>query len=151
MVNPDGYNGHDNGVPPENLSDLLQDFAIDNILLARRCEILAEKYDYRIKLSTLKNLNKHFKIASARRPPPAHIARSLIAKQMAENPTGTNGPNTIQKRVALLDGVPLARGFVRDAMCTLDPAGPSRRFPVKRSRKPRTALTDVAVFLRNTS
>jgi predicted nuclease with RNAse H fold len=33
----------------------------------------------------------------------------LISKQMAENVTGTNGPNTIQKRITLQDGVPIAR------------------------------------------
>lgn len=86
---------------------------------------------------------------------------------MAENPTGTNGPNTIQKRVEIIEGVPLPRyvsrcisltrassqlfyhptsGLVRETMHALDPSGSRRRFPTKRTRKPRTILTDVAVF-----
>ncbi|KAJ6483425.1 hypothetical protein C8R45DRAFT_932038 [Mycena sanguinolenta] len=56
--------------------------------------------------TTLKKLNREHGIVSARRPPPEH---TLIAKQMAENVTSTNGPNTIRKRVALQDGVPIAR------------------------------------------
>ncbi|KAJ7789891.1 hypothetical protein B0H14DRAFT_2396941, partial [Mycena olivaceomarginata] len=94
----------------------------------------------------LKILNRKHKIISACHPPPLHISRSLISKQMAENPTGTNGPNTIQKRVEIIEGVALPRGLVRETMHALDPDGSQRRFPTKRTRKPRTVLTDVAIF-----
>ncbi|KAJ7216710.1 hypothetical protein C8J57DRAFT_1599991 [Mycena rebaudengoi] len=144
--NPAGHNGHDNGTPPHDLPRILQEFATAKIPLPERCEILAEKHHYVIKLAKLKTLNKKHNIISARRPPPLHISRSLISKQMAENPTGTNGPNTIQKRVELIEGIPLARDLFHEIMHVLDPGGSQRRFPTKRTRKPRTVLTDVAVF-----
>ncbi|KAJ7216012.1 hypothetical protein GGX14DRAFT_359351 [Mycena pura] len=96
--------------------------------------------------TTLKKLNRKYAIVSARRPPPAHISTTLIAKQMAENVTGTNGPDTIQKRVAIKDGVPLPRSLVRSTMKALDPGGPSRHFPSKRPPKARSTLTDSAVY-----
>ncbi|KAJ7795584.1 hypothetical protein B0H14DRAFT_2620804 [Mycena olivaceomarginata] len=96
MGNPEGHNGHDNGSPPEDLPRILQEFATDKTPLKER-------------LATLKILNRKHNIISARRPPPLHISHSLISKQMAENPTGTNGPNTIQKRVEIIEGVALPR------------------------------------------
>jgi hypothetical protein len=83
---------------------------------------------------------------------------------MAENVTGTNGPNTIQKRIVLQDGVPLARqvywsllrssisafavfrAIVRGTMHALDPGDPARRFPSKRPPKVRSTLTNSAVY-----
>ncbi|KAJ6491009.1 hypothetical protein C8R45DRAFT_1137970 [Mycena sanguinolenta] len=115
--------------------------------------------------TTLKKLNRELGIVSARRPLPEHICTTLIAKQMAENVTGTNGPNTIQKRIAFQDGVPIARQVfvlfsvasliivmsvsrakVRKTMHALDPGGPARRFPAKRPPKVRSTLTDSAVY-----
>jgi hypothetical protein len=49
----------------------------------------------------LKNLNREHGIVSAHWPLPEHICTTLIAKQMPENVIGTNGPNNIQKRIAL--------------------------------------------------
>jgi hypothetical protein len=78
--------------------------------------------------------------------------------------TGTNGPNTIQKRIALQDGVPIARqvywsllrssisvftvfrAIVRGTMHALDPSGPAHRFPSKQPPKVRSTLTDSVVY-----
>ncbi|KAJ7904000.1 hypothetical protein B0H13DRAFT_1452787, partial [Mycena leptocephala] len=87
----------------------LQQFATDSKPLQERCDILHMQYNYSIGKTTLKNLNREHRIVSARRPPPEHVCTTLIAKQMAENVTGTNGPNTIQKGIALPDGVVIAR------------------------------------------
>ncbi|KAJ7622372.1 hypothetical protein FB45DRAFT_753535, partial [Roridomyces roridus] len=71
--------------------------------------------------TTLKKLNKQYSIISPRRPPPEHIATTLIAAEMAQNIniTGSNSPNTIQLRVALQTGVALPRwlGSVRQTDC----------------------------------
>ncbi|KAJ6455022.1 hypothetical protein C8R45DRAFT_1056748 [Mycena sanguinolenta] len=103
--------------------------------------------------TTLKKLNREHGIISAHRPPPEHICTTLIAKQMAENVTGANGPNTIQKRVVfwslLRSSVSMFTGFrakVRRTMHALDPGGPARRFPSKRPPKVRSTLTDSAVY-----
>ncbi|KAJ7636300.1 hypothetical protein FB45DRAFT_702891, partial [Roridomyces roridus] len=96
--------------------------------------------------TTLKKLNKQYSIISPRRPPPEHIATTLIAAEMAQNITGSNSPNTIQLRVALQTGVALPRAVVRGTMKALDPEGPSRRFPGKRPVKDRSVMTDNAVF-----
>ncbi|KAF7325456.1 hypothetical protein MKEN_00393900 [Mycena kentingensis (nom. inval.)] len=146
MVNPLGHNGHHNGTPPADLAKILQQFAVDRVPLTKRCKLLAEKYHYHIELTKLKQLNRDYKIQSARRPPPMHIATTLVANQMAENVTGMNGPTTIQNRVALVDGVILPRGLVRQIMQALDPNGAARRFPSKRPPKDRSTLTDSAVY-----
>ncbi|KAJ7307726.1 hypothetical protein DFH08DRAFT_824254 [Mycena albidolilacea] len=163
MVNSHGHNGHENGTPPENLREILQQFATDSKLLQEHWDILRMQHNYSIGKTTLKNLNCKHRIVSARWPPPEHVCTTLIAKQMAENVTGTNGPNTIQKRIALQDGVPIARqvywslhpsisvftvfrAIVRGTMHALDPGGPARRFPSKRPPKVRSTLTDSAVY-----
>ncbi|KAJ7790815.1 hypothetical protein B0H14DRAFT_2625637 [Mycena olivaceomarginata] len=92
------------------------------------------------------NSQQKHNIISACCPPPFHILRSLISKQMAENPTGTNGPNTIQKCVEIIEGVALPRGLVCETMHALDPSGSQRHFPTKCTCKPCTVLTDVAIF-----
>ncbi|KAJ7616016.1 hypothetical protein FB45DRAFT_1106958 [Roridomyces roridus] len=142
MPNPGGKNGHDNGDPPDDLPALLQSYASKKVPLPRRVELLGQK-NYHI---SLKKLNKEYSIVSPRRPPPEHVATTLIAAEMAQNITGSNGPNTIQLRVALQTGVALPRAMVRSTMKALDPHGPARRFPAKRPVKERGVLTDNAVF-----
>ncbi|KAJ7644897.1 hypothetical protein FB45DRAFT_1021639 [Roridomyces roridus] len=129
MPNPGGNNGHDNGDPPDDLPALLQGYASKKVPLKRRVEQLREK-NYHISLTTLKKLNKQYSIISPRRPPPEHIATTLIAAEMAQNITGSNSPNTIQLRVALQTGVALPRAVV----------------PGKRPVKDRSVMTDNAVF-----
>jgi hypothetical protein len=143
-------------------------------LLQEGCDILRMQYNYSIKFvlslvifrkkTTLKSLNREHGTVSARRPPPEHICTTLITKQMAENVTGINRPNTIQKGIALQDGVLIARQVywsllhssvsvftifsakVRRTMHALDPGGPARRFPSKRPPKVRSTFTDSAVY-----
>ncbi|KAF7291303.1 hypothetical protein MIND_01274300 [Mycena indigotica] len=146
MSNPLGRNGHENGTPPDNLSAILTQFSIDGIPLEGRLQQLAAKHNYVIGRTKLIALNKKYKVTSARKPPAEHIATSLIAKQMSENVTGTNGPNTIQKRVAIVDGIVLSRRVVRSTMRALDPHGAERRFPSKQPTKKRSTLTDVGVY-----
>ncbi|KAJ7234572.1 hypothetical protein C8J57DRAFT_1439511 [Mycena rebaudengoi] len=86
----------------------------------------------------LKNLNREHGIVSAHRPLPEHICTTLIAKQMPENVIGTNGPNNIQKRIALRMVVFIIfRAKVRRTMHALDPGGPARL---------RSTLTDTAMY-----
>ncbi|KAJ6555485.1 hypothetical protein B0H10DRAFT_1847928 [Mycena sp. CBHHK59/15] len=132
---------------PENLREIPQQFATDAKTLQERCDILRMQYSYSIKKTTLKNLNREHGIVSAHRPLPEHICTTLIAKQMAENVTGTNGPNTIQKRIALkMVFLLLGKAKVRRTMHALNPGGPARRFPSKRPPKVRSTLTDTAVY-----
>jgi hypothetical protein len=96
----------------------------------------------------LKNLNREHGIVSAHWPLPEHICTTLIAKQMPENVIGTNGPNNIQKRIALrmvflllgkfsdlISVFIIFRAKVRKTMHALDPGGPARRFLSKRPPK----------------
>ncbi|KAJ7859018.1 hypothetical protein B0H14DRAFT_2577395 [Mycena olivaceomarginata] len=139
---------------PENLREILQQFATDAKTLQERCPILRMQYGYSIKKKTLKNLNREHSIVSADQLLPEHIYATLIVKQMAENVTGTNGPNTIQKRIALKMVFLLLGKFiglffvllsVRRTMHALDPGGPARHFPSKWPPKVRSTLTDTAI------
>ncbi|KAF8184632.1 hypothetical protein K438DRAFT_1907864 [Mycena galopus ATCC 62051] len=123
MVNSHGHNGHENGTLPENLREILQQFATNSTPLQEHCDILRQQHNYDIKKTKLKNLNREHGIGLARRPPPEHICTTLIANQMAENVTVTNGPNTIQKRIALQDHLPLARQALRMGRASINMYG----------------------------
>ncbi|KAJ7363723.1 hypothetical protein DFH08DRAFT_681566, partial [Mycena albidolilacea] len=95
----------------------------------------------------LKELNRKYKIISPCFPPPAYVATTLIATQMAENPTGMNDPAC---QVSFLCSILLSSNSIRSIVCStmraLDPGGPAHRFPAKRPTKVRSTLTDCAVY-----
>ena len=73
----------------ETYANILQAYSVKNVLLAEHCRKLV-------------------KVTSTQHPLPEHLATTLIAKKMAENVTGSNGSNTIQKPVAIVNGIRLS-------------------------------------------
>lgn len=61
------------------------------------------------RISTLKSLNRKFKVNSVRKPPPEHLASTFVAEVMTNNVSSRNGPSTVQRQIALKDGVKIPR------------------------------------------
>ncbi|KAJ7474553.1 hypothetical protein B0H11DRAFT_2428922 [Mycena galericulata] len=151
MVNAIGVNGHFNGTrPPDDiLGPALHEYARKNLSLSQRLEYLLKDYGYKIKLTTLKSLNRTFGVATVKKPPPDHIAATLVGEAMQSNVSSRNGPRTIQMQISLQDGIKIPRDAVRRIMADIDPDGAEVRFPGRR-RQPKQRghfkLTDTGVY-----
>ncbi|KAF8824199.1 hypothetical protein HHX47_DHR8000467 [Lentinula edodes] len=97
MPNPSGSNGHQNGTRPsdDHLHELLHEYAHRNLSLKQRLLYL-EKEGYKIGKSTLKNLNRKFKVPTVNKPPPMPVAITLVSKAVSQDSAARNGPSTIQ-------------------------------------------------------
>ncbi|KAJ7475331.1 hypothetical protein B0H11DRAFT_1918029 [Mycena galericulata] len=124
MVNTSGANGHYNGTrPPDSvLAPALHDYSRKSLPLAQRLEYLAKDFGYHIGRTTLKKLNREFQVGTVKKPPPDHIASTLIAESR-------NGPRTVQNQISLQDGTKIPRDTVRRLMADIDPDGAEARFP----------------------
>ncbi|KAF9255486.1 hypothetical protein L218DRAFT_884014 [Marasmius fiardii PR-910] len=106
MVNTAGVNGHRNGIcPPDDvLKKILTDLALRKVPLKDQLLYLA-KDGYPIQLTTLKELNRKFKIPSVRKPPPLPVATSYVSSIASEDHAARNRPNTVQHLVSRKSGV----------------------------------------------
>ncbi|KAJ7663642.1 hypothetical protein B0H14DRAFT_2425146 [Mycena olivaceomarginata] len=82
MVNPTGTNGIFNGTrPPDDvLSAALHDYSRRSLPLAQRLDYLLKDFGYKISRSTLKTLNRTFKVPTVKKPLPDYIATTLIQR-----------------------------------------------------------------------
>ncbi|KAJ7929436.1 hypothetical protein B0H13DRAFT_1859648 [Mycena leptocephala] len=125
MVNEAGVNGHYNGTcPPDSvLGPALNDYARRSLPLAQRLDYLFKDFGYKISYTTLKALNRKFVVQTVKKPPPDHIASTLIAGVMMNNVSSCNGPRTVQNQISLQDGIKIPRDTVRRLMADIDPDG----------------------------
>ncbi|KAJ6624691.1 hypothetical protein B0H10DRAFT_2174430 [Mycena sp. CBHHK59/15] len=138
MENRCGANGHYNGTRPPD--DVLE-FALHDY--ARKSLSHAQRLDYLLKrISALKRLNRQFKVETVKKPPPVHIASTLIAEAITNNVSSRNGPQTIQNQISRQDGIKIP-----SLMADIDPGGTEARFPGHRHQpKQRGHLTDTGVY-----
>ncbi|KAJ7934887.1 hypothetical protein B0H13DRAFT_2305344 [Mycena leptocephala] len=114
--------------------------------LAQRLDYLLKDFGYKISYSTLKALNRKFRVDMVKKPPPEHIASTLIGEVMMNNVSSRNGPRTIQTQISLQNGIKIPRDMVRRLMADIDPDGAEARFPGhRRQSKVRGHLTDTGV------
>ncbi|KAJ6626634.1 hypothetical protein B0H10DRAFT_1941648 [Mycena sp. CBHHK59/15] len=149
MVNEAGANGHYNGTrPPDSvLGPALNDYARRSLPLAQRLDYLLKDFGYKISYTTLKGLNRKFKVNTVKKPPPDHIASTLIGEVMLNNVSSRNGPQTVQNQISLQDGIKIPRDTVRRLMADIDPDGAEARFPGhRRQPKQRGHLTDTGIY-----
>ncbi|KAJ7349578.1 hypothetical protein DFH08DRAFT_696351, partial [Mycena albidolilacea] len=100
-----------------------------------------------ISVSTLKTHTRNFNVPTVKKPPPDHIAATLIADVMTNNVSSRNGPCTIQSQISLQDDTKIPRDTVRRLMADIDPDGAEARFPGRRRQpKQRGHLTDTGVY-----
>ncbi|KAJ7907955.1 hypothetical protein B0H13DRAFT_1879059 [Mycena leptocephala] len=109
MVNKSGANGHYNGTRKSELGPALHDYARRSLTLAQHLDYLLKDFGYKISYTTLKGLNQQFEVPTVKKPPPDHIAATLIAEVMANNVSSRNGPQTIQSQISLQDGTKIPR------------------------------------------
>ncbi|KAF9064746.1 hypothetical protein BDP27DRAFT_1229923, partial [Rhodocollybia butyracea] len=57
----------------------------------------------------LRQLNAKFEVPTVRKPPPLPIATTVVSQYSAENLSSRNGPATIQKKIAQLEGILIPR------------------------------------------
>ncbi|KAJ7501192.1 hypothetical protein B0H11DRAFT_1855566 [Mycena galericulata] len=149
MVNQSGANGHCNGTrPPDSvLGPALHDYSRKSLPLAQRLDYLLKEFGYKISSTTLKKLNREFHVPTVKKPPPDHIASTLVAEMITNNVSSRNGPRTVQNQISLQDGTKIPRDTVRRLMSDIDPDGAENRFPGRRRQpKPRGHLTDTGVY-----
>ncbi|KAJ7768663.1 hypothetical protein DFH07DRAFT_866812 [Mycena maculata] len=145
MVNTSGANGHYNGTcPPDSvLAPALHDYSRKSLPLAQRLEYLAKDFGYYIGRTSLMKLNREFGVGTVKKPPPDHIASTLIVEVITNNVSSRNGPRTVQNQISLQDGTKIPRDTVRRLMADIDPDGAEARFPGRRRQpKRRGHLTD---------
>ncbi|KAJ7105543.1 hypothetical protein C8R44DRAFT_942644, partial [Mycena epipterygia] len=70
---------------------------------------LLKDFEYKIGLSTLKKLNHQFNVPTVKKPPPEHIASTLVAAVTISNVSSRNGPRTVQNKISLQDGTKIPR------------------------------------------
>ncbi|KAJ6596378.1 hypothetical protein DFH09DRAFT_1244311 [Mycena vulgaris] len=94
-----------------------------------------------------KSLNRDFKVPTVKKPPPEHIASTLVAEVMTSNVSSRNGPQTIQTQISLQDSIKIPRDTVRRLMADIDPDSAETRYPGRRRQsKQRGHLTDTGVY-----
>ncbi|KAJ7109628.1 hypothetical protein C8R43DRAFT_904761 [Mycena crocata] len=149
MGNDSGSNGHYNGTrPPDDvLNTALHDYSRKNLSLQQRLDYLLKDFGYKIGLTTLKKLNREYSVPTAKKPPPDHIAATLVAEVVMDNISSRKGPRTVQNQISLQDGTKIPRDSIRRIMSDLDPDGAEARFPGRRRQpKQRGRLTDTGVY-----
>ncbi|KAJ7879946.1 hypothetical protein B0H14DRAFT_2566466 [Mycena olivaceomarginata] len=149
IVNTSGTNGHFNGTrpPDEVLKRALHGYARKSLSLEQRLDYLLKDFGYKISISSLKRLNRKFKVPTVKKPPPVHIASTLIGEAITHNVSSRNGPQTIQNQLSRQDGIKIPRDMVRSLMADIDPDGAEARFPGRRRQpKQRGHLTDTGVY-----
>ncbi|KAJ6613707.1 hypothetical protein B0H10DRAFT_2177130 [Mycena sp. CBHHK59/15] len=136
MENRCGANGHYNGTRPPD----------DSLSHAQHLNYLLKDFGYKISISALKRLNRQFKVETVKKPPPVHIASTLIAEAITNNISSRNGPQTIQNQISRQDGIKIPRDMVCRLMADIDPGGAEARFPGHgRQPKQRGHLTDTGL------
>ncbi|THU88708.1 hypothetical protein K435DRAFT_679314 [Dendrothele bispora CBS 962.96] len=138
MANKKGKNQYDNGKkPPDHLlAKALHEYARKGFTLEERLDRLGKDFDYFVKIRTLKKLNQKFQVPTVKKPPPTPISTTIVCKYINANLTSGNGPATIQRRIAQLEGVLIPCDTVRTIMLLNDPDGFNIRNPTRKV-KPR--------------
>ncbi|KAJ7577899.1 hypothetical protein C8J56DRAFT_744768, partial [Mycena floridula] len=75
-----------------------------------------------------------------------HIATTLVTSKMAENVSRQNGPVTVQKQIALEQGIIVPQDTCHTIMHQNDPAGAEVCFPGKKSKKVCGHLTGIGIL-----
>ncbi|KAJ7794607.1 hypothetical protein B0H14DRAFT_2621743 [Mycena olivaceomarginata] len=129
MVNTSGTNGHYNGTrpPDEVLKRALHGYARKSLSLEQRLDYLLKDFGYKISISSLKRLNRKFKVPTVKKPPSVHIASTLIGEAITHNVSSRNGPQTIQNQLSRQDGIKIP-----SLMADIDLDGAEARFPGRR-------------------
>ncbi|KAJ7937529.1 hypothetical protein B0H13DRAFT_1588482, partial [Mycena leptocephala] len=91
------------------LGPALHDYARRSLKLAQRLDYLLKDFGYKISYSTLKALNRKFRVDTVKKPPPEHIAPTLIGEVMMNNVSSRNGPRTVQTQISLQNGIKIPR------------------------------------------
>ncbi|KAK7473125.1 hypothetical protein VKT23_001226 [Stygiomarasmius scandens] len=144
MVNISGANGHDNGVvpPDDKLKEALWQYAREDLTRTQKLARLESEFHSE---STLKRLQTKFRVPSSRKPPPRHVAVGLILDEMAHDPEGRRGANTVKSMLAQAD-VQIPRKIVREVTRHNASAEQvNRRQPGSRQNIPRVPLTTPGV------
>ncbi|KAJ7577175.1 hypothetical protein C8J56DRAFT_899265 [Mycena floridula] len=72
--------------------------------------------------------------------------KSLVTSKLATDIHQTQGPGTVQARIAFEDGVLVPRDMTRKIQKELAPEGAARRAPGKAARKPRGTLKAITSY-----
>ncbi|KAJ7797835.1 hypothetical protein B0H14DRAFT_2297817, partial [Mycena olivaceomarginata] len=149
MVNTSGTNGHYNGTcsPDEVLKRALHGYARKSLSLEQRLDYLLKDFGYKISVSSLKRLNRKLKVPTVKKPPPVHIASTLIGEAITHNVSSHNGPQTIQNQLSPCENLVTITLKGHGSMADIDPDGAEARFPGRRRQpKQRGHLTDTGVY-----
>ncbi|KAJ7435590.1 hypothetical protein B0H11DRAFT_1662133, partial [Mycena galericulata] len=96
--------------PPDAVLELtLHDYARKSLSLAQRLDYLLKDFGYKISIGALKRLNRKFKVETVKKPPPVHIASTLIAEVITNNVSSRNGPRKIQNQISRQYGIKIPR------------------------------------------
>ncbi|KAJ6474303.1 hypothetical protein C8R45DRAFT_1160581 [Mycena sanguinolenta] len=147
MVNRSGKNGTQNGEAPSDdvLSTALHRYASLKLSIDQKLANLAYEYNYHIKATKLKELNKQFNVHTVRKPPPISIVTTLVCDKIDEDITQGNGPDTIKTMLAL-EGHQIPRDTVRQVMKDNAPGGSKARYPGNKEKIIRKNLTAYGVL-----
>ncbi|KAJ6605072.1 hypothetical protein B0H10DRAFT_1957292 [Mycena sp. CBHHK59/15] len=152
MVNASGANGHYYNGTRKQASIIRLKFTYlkyyQVLPMPEKSLSHAQRLDYLLKrISALKRLNRQFKVETVKKPPPVHIASTLIAEAITNNVSSRNGPQTIQNQISRQGGIKIPRDMVHRLMADIDPGGAEARFPGhRRQPKQRGHLTDTGVY-----
>ncbi|KAJ7718471.1 hypothetical protein B0H14DRAFT_2643338 [Mycena olivaceomarginata] len=100
MVNRSGANGRYNGTrPPDSvLGPTLHEYTRKSLSLDQRCDYLFKDFGYKIGNLHSRNSIVDSKFQLSKKPPPDHIASTLVAEVMQNNVSSLNAPRTVQIR-----------------------------------------------------
>ncbi|KAJ7857105.1 hypothetical protein B0H14DRAFT_2352385 [Mycena olivaceomarginata] len=141
------------GPPDSVLGPTLHEYARKSLSLDQQCDYLLKDFGYKTGKSTLKKLNRGFKVPTVKKPPPDHIASTLVAEVMQNNVSSRNGPRTVQNQISLQDGTKIPcihfkfECHSETLFVVLWPKLIQARFPGhQRQSKQRGQLTDSGVY-----
>ncbi|KAJ3978906.1 hypothetical protein F5890DRAFT_1576117 [Lentinula detonsa] len=92
-------------------------------------------------MTTLKKLNRQFKVPTVNKPPPLPVSTTLVTKVVADDIAAQNGPSTIQQNLCLEHNAFIPRDTIRMIMKDNFPHGAQIRFPGKKVSRPRGLLS----------
>ncbi|KIK56381.1 hypothetical protein GYMLUDRAFT_1016107 [Collybiopsis luxurians FD-317 M1] len=150
MPNPTGVNGYGikNQPPDDVLKASLLLYSECNLSREQKLASLVDDYGYAIKLTKLAELEKDFAIPSKRRlKPPKEVVTQAIIDEVEKDHTRRNGPDYIQVKLRLEQGLHVGRDQVSNTMHIHFPEDFVKRFPGRQLiRQNRTAHTLVGPY-----
>ncbi|KAJ6505467.1 hypothetical protein C8R45DRAFT_782871, partial [Mycena sanguinolenta] len=86
------------------LSQALHDYARRSLPLNHHLDYFCTQLTIIAQFYDSEGLNRKFGVPTVKKPPPDHIASTLISEVMADNISSQNGPRTMQNQISLRDG-----------------------------------------------